>query len=124
MATMPAKTKTKTQPAKASSGLGKAAKTAKPAQKPAAKAAVKAAPTVKREPATTKKTATATEKAPKLKSTVTATEIVITTDDIALRAYYIAERRRSMGWSGDEHSDWVEAESQLKAEAKRKRLRE
>jgi hypothetical protein len=29
-----------------------------------------------------------------------------------------------MGWGGDEHSDWVEAESQLKAEAKRKRLRE
>lgn len=47
-------------------------------------------------------------------------EIVITNDDIALRAYFIAERRQAMGWPGDSSSDWVEAESQLRAEAKRK----
>ncbi len=49
-----------------------------------------------------------------------AAEIVITGDDIALRAYFIAERRQAMGWPGDSTSDWVEAERQLKAEAKRK----
>lgn len=47
-------------------------------------------------------------------------EIVITNDDIALRAYFIAERRQAMGWPGDSSSDWIEAESQLRAEAKRK----
>jgi len=41
----------------------------------------------------------------------------ITTADIALRAYYIAEKRRKSGLPGDETSDWVEAERQLRAEA-------
>lgn len=43
----------------------------------------------------------------------------ITGDDIALRAYFIAERRQKMGWHGDSTGDWVEAERQLKAEAAR-----
>ena len=34
-------------------------------------------------------------------------------DDVALRAYFIAEKRRKLGLPGDEHSDWVEAERQL-----------
>lgn len=116
---MPAKPKAKTQPTKASSGLAKAAKAAKPAKKPAAKAADKAAPTVKRKPATPKAPAKPTPAKPA--KPARAAEIVISNEEIALRAYYIAERRRSMSWGGDEHSDWIEAESQLKAEAKRKR---
>lgn len=116
---MPAKPKAKTQPTKASSGLAKAAKAAKPAKKTAAKAADKAAPTVKRK-TSTRTAATKPSVGKPAKSTPTA-EIVIDSGAIALRAYYIAERRRTMGWGGDEHSDWVEAESQLKAEAKRKR---
>jgi hypothetical protein len=115
---MPAKTKAKPQPAKASKGPGKAAKSEISAKKTAAKAAVKAAPTVKRKPAASKTAE------PKPLKTLSTLEITISSDDIALRAYYIAERRLSMGWGGDEHSDWVEAESQLLAEAKRKRLRE
>ncbi len=43
---------------------------------------------------------------------------IITSDDIALRAYFIAEKRRSQGLPGDEHQDWVEAERQLAAESK------
>jgi len=39
------------------------------------------------------------------------------THDIALRAYYIAERRRSLKLPGDEMGDWVEAERQLRKEA-------
>lgn len=34
--------------------------------------------------------------------------------EIALKAYYIAEARRKMGLPGDEASDWLEAERQLK----------
>ena len=45
---------------------------------------------------------------------------VITTDDIALRAYFIAERRQAAGGHGDEDGDWVEAERQLCAEAGKK----
>lgn len=45
----------------------------------------------------------------------------ISSDDIALRAYFIAERRQKMGWHGDSTGDWVEAERQLKAEAARKK---
>jgi len=45
----------------------------------------------------------------------------ITADDIGLRAYYIAERRQKMGWPGDSAGDWIEAERQLVAEAKKKK---
>ncbi|MEI6340301.1 MAG: DUF2934 domain-containing protein [Verrucomicrobiota bacterium] len=45
----------------------------------------------------------------------------ISGDDIALRAYFIAERRGKMGWHGDSTGDWVEAERQLQAEAVRKK---
>ncbi|MCK9588905.1 MAG: DUF2934 domain-containing protein [Terrimicrobiaceae bacterium] len=45
----------------------------------------------------------------------------ISNEDIALRAYFIAERRQKMGWHGDSTGDWVEAESQLKAEAAKKK---
>ncbi len=38
-------------------------------------------------------------------------------EDIALRAYFIAERREAAGLPGDSHQDWIEAERQLAAEA-------
>ncbi len=41
----------------------------------------------------------------------------ITQEAISLRAYFIAERRKAMGWAGDSASDWLEAERQVKAEA-------
>ena len=44
----------------------------------------------------------------------------ISADEIALRAYYIAEHRRSLSLPGDEVEDWVEAERQLRKEAGRK----
>ncbi|MEX1119550.1 MAG: DUF2934 domain-containing protein [Terrimicrobiaceae bacterium] len=40
-----------------------------------------------------------------------------TDEEIALRAYFIAERRQNLGWFGDETQDWVEAERQLLKEA-------
>ena len=39
-----------------------------------------------------------------------------TADDIALRAYFIAEKRCQHGLPGDERHDWLEAERQLRAE--------
>jgi hypothetical protein len=44
----------------------------------------------------------------------------ISADEIALRAYYIAEHRRNLSLPGDEVEDWVEAERQLRKEARRK----
>jgi hypothetical protein len=34
-------------------------------------------------------------------------------EQVALRAYFIGERRRSLGIAGDETSDWVQAEQEL-----------
>ena len=45
--------------------------------------------------------------------------VVFSTEDIALRAYFIAEHRHHHGLHGDAHSDWVEAERQLKKEHKK-----
>jgi hypothetical protein len=41
-----------------------------------------------------------------------------TLEQVQLRAYFIGERRKSLGASGDETSDWVQAELELKAELK------
>ena len=38
----------------------------------------------------------------------------VTSDDIAVRAYFIAEKRRELGIPGDPESDWLEAERQLR----------
>ena len=88
----------------------KPAAPAKRAAKPAAASAPvgakkAAAPTKPAKPAAAPKRAA--KKAPAL-----------TTDDVALRAYFIAEKRRRHGLPGDEHQDWVEAERQLRAESK------
>jgi hypothetical protein len=41
-----------------------------------------------------------------------------TAEQVALRAYFIAERRRSLGTEGDETSDWIAAEQELIEELK------
>ncbi len=69
--------------------------------------------------------ATGSPAAPMLRSTGggkkgAAVAAELSTNDIALRAYYIAERRRNLGLAGDETGDWVEAERQLSTEARRK----
>ena len=40
-----------------------------------------------------------------------------TVEQIQLRAYFIAERRQSLGIHGDSTSDWVQAERELREEA-------
>lgn len=56
---------------------------------------------------------------PKEKSPAAQKKPVITPEDIALRAYFIAEKRHREGRHGDETSDWVEAERQLIEESAR-----
>jgi len=41
-------------------------------------------------------------------------------EQVALRAYFIGERRRTLGIHGDETSDWVAAERELLQEIKAK----
>lgn len=41
-------------------------------------------------------------------------------EQVALRAYFIGERRRTLGIHGDETSDWVAAERELLEELKTK----
>ena len=92
---------TPTSPAPASlkdgaGGIGTAATKLRTAKKSPSKAAAK----------------TPVRKAPKAAST-------ISTEDISLRAYFIAEHRQRHGLHGNEHGDWVEAERQLRAELKK-----
>jgi hypothetical protein len=42
-----------------------------------------------------------------------------TQEEIALRAYFIAENRHAHGLPGDAHHDWLEAERQIMAEHRR-----
>ncbi len=87
--------------------------------KPAPKKATKAKPSPKTKEA---KPAKATAARTRVKATaVTKSTVSITPADIALRAYFISEKRQKLGLPGDSTHDWVEAERQLKAEAARKK---
>jgi len=74
-----------------------------------AEAAAKPARAIK--PGSARKPAARKAAAPKAKSAH------FTQDDVALRAYFIAEKRQKLGLPGDAHSDWLEAERQLRAES-------
>ena len=79
---------------------------------PAKRKAAKKAPLVKAAPA---KAPTARKKA-----TQPIVRAGFSNEDVALRAYYIAEKRVTAGLPGDSHSDWIEAERQLRKEHGRK----
>ena len=98
----------------------KAAK--KPAKKAASKtkkAAVKKK-TVSRQPAAARSRASAATPARVMtRRTAGRSEVIgligsVTTEDIALKAYYLAERRRHLGLPGDPEADWLEAERLLR----------
>lgn len=41
-------------------------------------------------------------------------------DDIALRAYFISQRRQAAGFPPAPHQDWLDAENELQAEMQRR----
>jgi hypothetical protein len=43
-------------------------------------------------------------------------------EDVALRAYFIAEKRQKLGLPGDSTSDWVQAEAELTSEHRQRTL--
>lgn len=105
-----------------------------PAKKSPKSASTKSAKTAKspsgeKPTAVTRKKRTPGKSTPKLAPSFTlerkapAVEPVIHHDEIALRAYYIGERRQKMGWAGDPGTDWADAVSQLRAEALEKPLK-
>jgi len=100
------------------------AKTKKAAATPAKKTASKAKPAAKkptsRKPAAVRDRASAATPARLLTRRVGAKSEVIgvvgsvTTEEIALKAYYLAERRRHLGLPGDPEADWLQAERELR----------
>lgn len=99
--------------------MGKKTDTLKKAAAPVAATAVAEAPAKK----TAKKTAKpAVRKAPAAKSVKKSAPQKTSADDIALRAYFIAEKRRLTGQPGDSQSDWLESERQLRGNISAKKL--
>ncbi|MDR3403568.1 MAG: DUF2934 domain-containing protein [Chthoniobacter sp.] len=86
---------------------------------PAAPAPVKRVvkPTTKAKPAGKKAKAPAARTKKIVKKAVAPAKPRYSREDVALRAYFISEKRRSQGLPGDEHHDWLEAERQLLAES-------
>ena len=100
------------------------AKTKRAAAKPAKKTANQVKPAAKkstaRKPAAVRDRASAATPARLLTRRVGAKSEVIgvvgsvTTEEIALKAYYLAERRRHLGLPGDPEADWLQAERELR----------
>lgn len=74
---------------------------------------VAAKPAAVKKPAMTKKPTAAKTPRQRKKSAVA---VGFTADDVALRAYFIAEKRLQTGDPGTPEGDWLEAERQLIAE--------
>lgn len=101
----------KSAKAKASKPVKKAAK--KSAAKPAKKKSAAKEPAAARARAVTATPARVMTRKKQGRTVVVGVIGSVTTDDIALRAYYIAEQRRNLGLPGDAQSDWLAAESEL-----------
>lgn len=100
------KSATKKNPAKAAKK--------KTAVKKASKKASPARPAAARTRAVTATPARVLSRQRDGKNEITAVIGSVTTEEISVRAYYIGERRRSLGLPGDSESDWLEAERQLR----------
>ena len=116
---MPAKKTNQSAAAKVKTASAKAVKApAKKVPKTAVKETAKPKVAVETK---VKKTATKSTASPKVSTPAVAVEAPsISREEIQLRAYFISERRQTMGWPGNSSTDWIEAESQLVAEAKRR----
>jgi hypothetical protein len=101
--------------------------TAKPAKKAAAKKSVSKAKatgaakkTVSRQPAAARtRAASATPGRVVTRRIGGKSEVIgligsVTNEEIALKAYYLGERRRNLGLPGDPQADWLQAERELR----------
>ena len=109
-----------------------ATKPLKPAstvKKTASPKAPKAVKTVKTATATTRKKRATKTKISKATTGISldpkppVKEPVLSHDAIALRAYFIGERRQKLHWPGNPSTDWADAVKQLRAEALEKPLK-
>ena len=91
------------------------AKTPAPVKRPA-KPSAATPPAAEKKPAARAKPAKAAAAPKPAAKSIPSKAPGFTNDDVALRAYFIAEKRRRLGLPGDEHHDWLEAERQLLAE--------
>ena len=85
----------------------------------AAAVAVAAGSAIAKTRAAVKKTAskTAVPKKPSAKKTMkAANKLAYTQEDVALRAYFISERRRAEGLHNNPEQNWLDAERELQAE--------
>jgi hypothetical protein len=93
----------------------KAKKTAgKPAKKVAAKKPVSRQPAAARTRASSATPTRVVTRRIGGKSEVIGLIGSVTDEEIALKAYYLGERRRSLGLPGDAQSDWLQAERELR----------
>ena len=93
----------------------------KSVEKTASRPAPKKAPSKTQAAKPAKSTMTPATRTRVKATAVTKPTASITPADIALRAYFISEKRQKLGLPGDSTHDWVEAERQLKVEAARKK---
>jgi len=103
-------------PAKAKKAAAKPAKkTARKAKaEPAAKKNAARKPAAVRDRASTATPARLLTRRVGEKSEVIGVVGSVTTEEIALKAYYLAERRRHLGLPGDPEADWLQAERELR----------
>jgi hypothetical protein len=92
---------------------------AKPAKSAAKKSPAKKAAPVRKPAAARPRATTAAPARVVIERRAGASKVVglissVSNGEIALQAYYIAERRRNLGLPGDPQSDWLEAERQLR----------
>ena len=92
-------------------------KAAKPQRKKAGK---KAKPAAKKKDVARRRATAATPARVLTRRRGQTTEVVglidsVTSEEIALKAYYLGERRRHLGLPGNAESDWLEAERQLRS---------
>ena len=115
---MPKKTDSTTKPTVPAPAAPEASTPALAPVKRAVKPTVKAKTVAKKPKAPAVKAKRTTAKAAPAPATPAAPSVpTFTREDVALRAYFISEKRRHHGLPGDEHQDWVEAERQLLAES-------
>jgi hypothetical protein len=84
---------------------------------PAKKPITKSSEPIANAPATVAPIVVAKPAAPKKSAPKKKEEVILTSEQIQLRAYFIAERRKNLGVAGDATGDWVQAEEELRAEA-------